>query len=384
VREEPYRGHSAYQTLRCLARFAGVQVFTPQARYPSFLLPRSRSWSQTDLSYSPPDVSATYFDYPALPVLSRPVNGLMIANRLEPLIREYAPDVILSYWIYPDGYAALRVGRKLGIPVVVTAIGSDLNCLHRGLGRMCAKTTLKQADRVLTVSYALRQRAIALGAEPSRSLAILNGCDASTFRPLPQEECRRAVGIEPHARLVLIVGRYDVLKGVIELVKSCAELAPRFPLLQLAMVGEGPARVAIERTAAECGFSDRLHLVGPCPSSRVAQWINACDVFALPSYNEGCPNVLVEALSCGRPVVASRVGGIPELVTQENGILVPPRNLDALAVGLAEALSRPWSATKIAEGSRRSWDDVANEVYAVCESLVKTTDKRRDPMADTD
>jgi teichuronic acid biosynthesis glycosyltransferase TuaC len=370
VSEQPYRGHSAYQTLRCLARMANVHVFAPQARYPSMLVPRNRAWAKTDLSYVPADIETTYFHYPTLPVILRPINGWGISRRLVPLIASYAPDVILSFWIYPDGYAAIRVGQKLGIPVVVEALGSDLNCVYVGLQLRQVRSVLRQADAVLAVSGALKQRAIELGAHSNTTLAMLNGCDSSIFHVQSQSDCRLSLDLCGDAQIVLFVGRLDLLKGVIELVRACAQVAQLFPLLQLVMVGEGPAKSAIMQAAAQAGISGRLRLVPPCSSAQVARWMAASDVFALPSYNEGCPNVVLEALRCGRPVVATRVGGVPEIVTRETGILVPPRDIGALASAVAHSLSRSWNPEQIAAMNCRSWNDVANEVYAVCDTVV--------------
>ena len=108
---EPWQGRSAYQTLRVLAREAEVRVFYPNARYPSWLKPRSRSYDKLDADYSPPEVKASYYDFPALPLISRPLNGWMAARVLLPHIRNFAPDLLFSFFLYPDGYAALKIGK---------------------------------------------------------------------------------------------------------------------------------------------------------------------------------------------------------------------------------------------------------------------------------
>jgi glycosyltransferase involved in cell wall biosynthesis len=97
--------------------------------------------------------------------------------------------------------------------------------------------------------------------------------------------------------------------------------------------------------------------------------MRAADVFCLPSYSEGCPNVVVEALACGRPVVATKVGGIPELVNETCGMLIPPRNAGELAKALDRALSKPWDSEEIARTFTRSWETVAAETLAVCRKV---------------
>jgi glycosyltransferase involved in cell wall biosynthesis len=170
--------------------------------------------------------------------------------------------------------------------------------------------------------------------------------------------------------LILYVGRLDVNKGLREMMAAVSRLASGHPRLQLVVVGEGLFEKELRELAGQAGLSGRVRLPGACSSSEVAQWMTASDVFCLPSYSEGCPNVLVEALACGRPVVATAVGGIPELVTANCGILVPPRDADQLADALAAALQRHWDEPAIARQFLRGWDDVAAEADRICRSTL--------------
>lgn len=371
VREQPYRGHSAYQTIRRLVNTVDVEAFAPQAKYPKGLLPRHRPWAQTDNTFEPADIRTTYFDYPAIPFLSRYVNGRACAHNLEPLLRTSKPDLILNYWVYPDGYAAVKVAKNLNIPVITVAIGTDLNRRLKGIVKAYTRWTLQQSDLVVTVSHKLADRAVELGTPKHRVVPILNGCDTDIFKPVDKAMSRQRIGVDSEELSVLYVGRFDVLKGLLELVRACAQLAKTHPQLRLTMIGEGPAKDAIESIARELGFAERLRLIEPCPSSMVAQWMSAADVFALPSYAEGCPNVVVEALNCGTPVVATNVGGIPELVDRDRAVLVQPRSSEALKNGLETAFLRMWDPLLIARRSRRSWDDKARELYHVCEEVLR-------------
>src|ERR1035438_4695113 len=160
---EPWQGRSAYQTLRVLARDANVQVFFPNAAYPSWFRPRSRVYDQLDASYSPPDVKATYYDYPALPLVSRPFNGRMAARVLLPHVRSFAPDLIFSFVLYPYGYAALQIGKALSVPVVAMGIGSDVHSIGDRLSAMRTRSVLREADFLVTVSEDLRKKAVGMG-----------------------------------------------------------------------------------------------------------------------------------------------------------------------------------------------------------------------------
>jgi glycosyltransferase involved in cell wall biosynthesis len=372
TREQPYRGHTAYQTLRQLQRFAEIEVFAPFAVYPRWLTPRTFPYYRPDLNYCPPDMAAHYFEYPAVPGLSRFLNGLVCGRYLLPYLERAKPDLILNYCVYPDGYAAVAVGKTLSIPVVLGAIGSDLCRIPDRATLRLTQKALRGAAAVITVSAELRQRAIRLGADPERVTTVLNGCDSSIFRLGDRTTARTRLGFAADAEVILYVGRLEVNKGLRELLAAVSRLASKRPRLQLVLVGEGLFGKELQERAGEAGLSGRVRLPGACSSADVARWMAAADVFCLPSYSEGCPNVLVEALACGRPVVATAVGGIPELVTANCGILVPPRDAEQLASALAAALQRHWDEPAIARQFCRGWDDVAAEADAICRSALSS------------
>jgi glycosyltransferase involved in cell wall biosynthesis len=170
---------------------------------------------------------------------------------------------------------------------------------------------------------------------------------------------------------VLFVGRLDPAKGIVELLEAFASLASRRPNLRLAFVGDGPGREQLRCKVKDLRREDRVRLAGACPSEKVPQWLAAANVLALPSYAEGCPNVVIEALSCGRPVIATNVGGIPELVSEKSGILVAPRDSRALARAIDTAMERNWDERSISEQFHRGWDEAAGEMLGICELAVQ-------------
>ena len=367
---EPWQGRSAYQTLRVLARQADVRVFFPNAAYPLWLRPRSRSYNALDPSFSPPDVKASYYDYSALPLVSRPFNGWMAARALLPHVRGFAPDVIFSCFLYPEGYAALKIGKILSVPVVAMSIGSDINRIGDPISALHTQAVLREADFVVTVSGDLRRKAVAMAAPPEKARAILNGCDLAVFHVKDRPEARQRLHIDPAAEAVVYIGRMDVKKGLRELVDATASLHTQRPELHVYLVGEGPDRQVIESAIQAHSAASYIHALQGCASDDVAVWMAAADLVTLPSYMEGCPNVVLEALACGRPVVATNVGGIPELMNDECGSLVPPRDPAALAHALASVLDRTWDAAAVSARSSRSWSDVAAELLAIFESLT--------------
>jgi glycosyltransferase involved in cell wall biosynthesis len=162
----------------------------------------------------------------------------------------------------------------------------------------------------------------------------------------------------------------DVRKGLRELVQAAVALHPQRPKLRVYLVGEGPDRPLIESAIKSANAASYIHAMPACAFDDVPVWMAAADLVTLPSYMEGCPNVVLEALACGRPVVATRVGGIPEIMNDECGRLVPPRNPVELAQALASVLDTTWVAKAISASHGRSWTTVADELLDVFHSVV--------------
>lgn len=367
---QPWAGHSAYQTMRLLARQCDVRVFYPEATYPPWLERRMGLPKSLDRSWSPPDINITYIPYPAAPVLSRPLNGFTSARRLLPYVRDYQPDLILNYAVYPYGLAAVRIARKLRVPVVVTAIGSDLNRMSDPICAWLTRSTLRRADYVTTVSHDLMITARRMGAPQGKTRAILNGCDTGIFCPQDRTSARTELGLPQDAEIAVYVGRLDARKGLIELIKACSALHQTRSQFHCYIIGGGPDKALLEQTIGQHNAAAAVTLMPSCLTDRVALWMAAANLVTLPSYAEGCPNVVIEALSAGRPVVATLVGGIPELMDEASGRLVPPKDVEALTSALDEVLSRKWNAQEISARHSRSWIDVMNELHHIFKDLT--------------
>jgi teichuronic acid biosynthesis glycosyltransferase TuaC len=379
---EPYRGHSEYQILLALSKLADVNVLCPFPRYPKWFQPRY-DYRAPDLSFSPPGVTTRYFEYPAIPGLTRSINGSICAKYLEPYFRESIPDVACNFWLYPEGYATVAVAKKLGIPAVVGSIGSDLNRIPDPASRWLTRLAMKRAAFVVTKSEHLRQKAMEMGIGAEKVRTVRNGCDPSVFHLADRSLARVQLAIGKEVELVLFVGRLDTKKGIGELLEAFASLAGRRPHMRLAYVGDGSGGEHLGSKAKHLGLGDRIVLAGACSSRVVAQWLAAANVLALPSYDEGYPNVVIEALSCGRPVIATNVGGILELVNKESGILIAPRDSRALANAIEKAMDQHWDEHSISEQFRRGWDEAASELLGICELAVQRHGAGWQPSAET-
>jgi glycosyltransferase involved in cell wall biosynthesis len=354
-----------------------VRVFYPHSTYPSLLKPKSRKYDTLDPSFQLPGINAGYFDYLALPLLSRPLNGWMAFRALLPHVRSFAPDLVFSYFLYPDGYAALQIAKALRVPVVAMGVGSDVHNISDRFSIMHTRKLLREADFLLAISDDLRKRMVDLGAPPERIRALVSGCDLAVFHPMDRLQARRKLGIDANSEAVVYVGRMDLKKGLRELVEAAATLLATRPKLHIYLVGDGPDQPLIEKEIQDRNAAASIHLRPECSFDDVAVWMTAADLVTLPSYMEGCPNVVLEALACGRPVVATHVGGIPEILSERCGRLVPPRDPKALASGLAATLDTHWEAEAIAAFAARSWETVAEELFTIFEPLVKTPIRRQ-------
>lgn len=374
IQGEPNRGRPLYQTLRALSGLAQVRVLSPVARYPAWAMPRSYRYRRHDDGFTVPGCDVRYVDYPALPMLSRPFNGAACARSLHAPLRDFAPDVVLAYWLYPDAYGAMRAARRAGVPLVVGARGSDLR-VRDPISRALTRPVLRAAARTLVVSDDLARVAERdYGADPERLRVIGNGCDARIFHPQDRHAARAALDLRQDQPVIVYVGRLVIEKGLRELLQAVRLLQDRMGPLQLAFVGDGALRAELQAArGADDGLA--LHLPGAQDPVEVARWMAAADVVTLPSWSEGHPNVLVEALACGRPVVATDVGGIPEVVDARSGLLVPVRDSGALASALQAALARDWDEAALASRHSRGWDEVAADTLRACQDAVR--DHRR-------
>lgn len=370
TRSEPYRGAPTWATLRHLNRMAEVEVICTNPKYPVRLQHRDFFHDAPDLSAFP-ELKARTVQFPAVPLLTRGLNGFTVERAIASHVKQLRPDVLLAYWLYPEGYAVTRLARALGIPSVIVSLGSDLKRLPNDpLVKRFTAAAVQGASAVIGVSRDLGTVAQGMGAARERVHTVFNGVRTEVFRLIEQGEARRLTGVSPGTKLILYVGRFVPLKGLPNLVEALRRLRASDPSWELALIGNGSQEAELRAQAEAAGLTSRVRFLGPQPAERVAEWMNAADLLCLPSESEGQPNVIVEALSCGRPVVATSVGGIPEIVTPESGVLIPNNSADELVPALQQAASRAWNREAISLRHRRSWEDAARETLRLCEAVA--------------
>lgn len=279
-------------------------------------------------------------------------------------------DVIDAHYVYPDGEAAVRLGEALGVPVCVTARGTDINLFSQlPYIRPLIERTLQRAQGVIAVSAALKKRMVELGCPADKVAVIRNGIERAVFYPRDRAAVRQKLGLASDARVLVSVGALVPLKRMAVLIAAMPQVLAKHPTAQLYIFGAGDERAALTAQIAALNLQASVFLPGAKPQTDLADWYTAADAFCLASSREGCPNVVIEALACGAPVVASDVGGIGELVAEPRlGRLVP--NVEAgsnLVNGFAEhlqaVLAQDWPRDWIAaQGGTRGWKEVSEEV----------------------
>ena len=243
-----------------------------------------------------------------LPKIGMSVAPLALCAAILPFLRRQIRDgrdfdLIDAHYFYPDGVAAVLLGRALGRPVVVTARGSDLNLIaQHAIPRRWIRWAARHADGLVAVSSGLKQRLVELGVAAERVRVLRNGVDLALFRPHDRDAARHALGFTRPT--LLAVGNLVALKRHRLMVEALAQL----PDVELVIVGEGPERAAIERLARERQVADRVRLLGRVPQDRLPEIYSAADLLLLVSTHEGWPNVLLESMACGTPVVVSDDG----------------------------------------------------------------------------
>lgn len=302
-------------------------------------------WVDHPRFYFPPRVFRPSYGSFYLASVRRAVDRALAASR---------PDVLLASWAHPDGWAAVRIGRRAGLPVVIKVVGTDLALAdHPARGRRIAEG-LRGAAGVVAVSHDLAGRAVRLGADPARVHVVPEGLDADLFRPGDRAGARARLGLPVEGRVLLFVGNLLFSKGTKVLLEACRLLADRGLEFHCYLVGRGRDGEALRAEVGRLGVGRLVTLAGARPHAELPDWYRASDLVVLPSFSEGLPNVLREAVACGRPFVATRVGGVPEIAHPSYARLVPPRSAGALADAVDELLAVAPAAGAAAEGVRQA------------------------------
>jgi len=282
--------------------------------------------------------------------------------RLRALQQAGRLDLIDAHFGYPDGFAATRLGRWLGVPVTITLRGTEMRHANDPALRPLLTRALQDADRVFAVSESLRQVAIGLGVAPEKVRVVGNGVDLARFQPSDRTAARATLGLPAGAPVFVSVGGLCERKGFHRVIELLPRLRGQGLDAHLLVVGgpspEGDWTERLQAQVRELGLTDRVHFTGPVPPDRLAGVLSAADVFVLATRNEGWANVFLEAMACGLPVVTTAVGGNAEVVCRpELGTVVPFGEPEALAAAMLAAARHPWDREQIrVHAQANTWD----------------------------
>jgi len=282
-------------------------------------------------------IEVLYPRYFVLPKLGMNVGPQLMAAGVAAAARRLQQDVgridlIDAHYFYPDGVAAALLSQRLDIPVVITARGSDINLIARyRRPRRQILWAARQAAHVITVSRNLRDAVIEMGIPAESVTTLRNGVDLDVFR-LPEDRgaLRRRLGF--HRRTLVSVGNLLELKGHDLVIRALAEL----PHTDLVIIGKGPQLADLKALAARLGLADRVRVMGPLAQTELRHYYAAADALVLASSREGWPNVLLESMACGTPVIGAPVGGVPEITgSDQAGLLMADRTPGAITAAIA-------------------------------------------------
>ena len=252
----------------------------------------------------------------------------------------FRPQAVLSFWTDPDGTVALRHARRLGVPCGIIAGGSDLMLLPADPARRrVIAATLQGADHVFAVGSVLQQKAVELGARPDRVTNFLAGADLSRFTPGDRQAARARLNLPADGPVLLWIGSMVTVKATERLLRAAEQLTATFPDLAVVLAGDGPRRPALQQDVnASPVLRDRVIFAGALSHDALPDWYRAANLFVLPSRSEGVPNVLIEAMACGLPFVASDVGSIADLLPFGPSQVVPEGDIAALTGAISTIL----------------------------------------------
>lgn len=279
--------------------------------------------------------------------------GLRVARRQR-------AQLIHAHWVVPNGLVGAWVASRLRLPLAISLHGSDVfMALRNPLFGRIARSVFRRAAAITACSPELAAGAIRLGAAPQRVQVIPYGVDATVFHPAVAPLARSDFGLTATDAILVSIGRVVPKKGFDVLIQALPAILRVVPHTHILIGGDGPQREALMRLAAELGVSDHVHLPGLIARERVPNFLAIGDLFILPSIRDaagnmdGLPNVLMEALALGKPVVASNLGGVPLVVKDgENGLLCAPGDASALAEAIVPLLSDPVRRSRLGRAAR--------------------------------
>ncbi|MDH5436483.1 MAG: glycosyltransferase [Gammaproteobacteria bacterium] len=317
----------------------------------------------------------------SIPGLLKSFDGFFMAMGCRKLIRHLRSkdkfNIIDAHFGYPDGYAATLLGKWFSVPVCITMRGTEVPHAKSFLKRRHLIKAMERASQLFSVSSSLKEHAVNLGIDESKIQVVGNGVDVERFYPVSKEVARQQVRIPQEAKVLITIGGLVERKGFHRVIEVMPSLMEKHPNLHYLIVGgasaEGDWSEKLKSMVVDAGLQSRVHFLGTMSPDKINIPLSAADVFVLSTRNEGWANVILEAMACGLPVVASDVGGNAEVVANKHiGTIVPFGDRDTLCDELGLALSRKWDHEAIIDYAKaNSWNKRVDLLVSVFNTVLK-------------
>jgi teichuronic acid biosynthesis glycosyltransferase TuaC len=377
----PLNGIFVETRLRELLSNGGVEtkVVAPVPWFPSTAARHGRyaDMARTPHRESHHGIDVLHPRYLVIPKIGMNLTPFFLAlsarNSIALLLKEgFDFDVIDAHYYYPDGVAAALLAAHFRKRLTITARGTDLNLIpDHWWPRKLMQWAARRADASIGVCDALMDVLRGWRIDPQKLHVMRNGVDLQRFRPLPQDSVRTELGVRGQP-LLLSVGHMTERKGHHIAIDALAALSAKYPEARLLVVGDGEERQRLKAQAERLGVHDRVTFAGAVPNAELLRWYSAADVLLLGSSREGWPNVLLESMACGTPVVATAIWGTPEVVQSPTaGRLVSERDGRALAAGVQDLIEAGIDRQAVrvyAEGF--SWSRTSEDQLALFKRLA--------------
>ena len=362
-----------------LAKCCDIRVVAPVPYFPKLKV--NKRWdrfSRVPLEETIEGVTVYHPRYFIIPKVVRSLYGifmfLSVVGFIKKLRKKFDFDMIDAHFVYPDGFAALLLGRLFNKKVVVNARGTDINVYaKRRIIKRLVQYVVRNAAGVIAVSEDLKEKIISLGVSKERVDVNPNGVEIDKFFYIEKKEARRTLRLPQDDKMLLSVGNLLEAKGFGLLIEALSTIKEGDA--KLFIIGEGPHRSHIEKLIKQFNLKGRVKLVGEVSHKELASWYSAADAFCLTSLREGRPNVVLEALACGTPVVTMNKWGLSNIMTQEMGILLDSYKSDAITSAIERILKKKLDRKGISLRMKDfSWDRTAATVADLFERARKKED----------
>lgn len=302
------------------------------------------------------------------------LSKILIDNRLQVVrgcIEEHHLhfDLIHAHFTWPSGYIGVRLKEEYGKPVITT-IHENGGWFDQevGMNHPLIKTAWSGADALIRVN---KKDVPVLKQYNEMVYSIPNGF-STAFHPIDVAIARERLNLSGDMKIIFTLGALIKRKGFNCLIDAMEHIYNQREDVLCFIGGAGPERESLQGQIDQLRLGNKVKLLGSVPGDQLTLWMNACDLFVLPSLNEGNPTVMFEALGCGKPFVGTRVGGVPEVITSDDyGLLVEPADSEDLAEKILVALNREWDPEVIlAYAERYTWENIAKEIVGVYEQVL--------------